>query len=71
MAPEILITASLGYTCAVDWWALGIVMHELVVGPRPFDGDSEDEVGQGCSLPLPSPPAGTKAGGGRSAPQNF
>mmetsp|Transcript_87157 Transcript_87157/g.281498 ORF Transcript_87157/g.281498 Transcript_87157/m.281498 type:complete len:862 (-) Transcript_87157:131-2716(-) len=42
MAPEVI--AMLGYTCAIDWWALGVVMHELVVGPLPFGAEAEDEL---------------------------
>lgn len=30
MAPEIL--EKRGYTCSVDWWSLGIVCYELLVG---------------------------------------
>eukprot|EP00913_Durusdinium_trenchii_P004420 g4099.t1 len=33
-APESIIGK--GYTCAVDWWALGVMMHEFIVGPLPF-----------------------------------
>eukprot|EP00930_Biecheleria_cincta_P008380 TRINITY_DN10980_c0_g1_i1.p1 TRINITY_DN10980_c0_g1~~TRINITY_DN10980_c0_g1_i1.p1 ORF type:complete len:911 (+),score=180.05 TRINITY_DN10980_c0_g1_i1:150-2882(+) len=37
-APEIIIGK--GYTCAIDWWALGVLMHELIVGPLPFGDGS-------------------------------
>jgi cGMP-dependent protein kinase len=32
-----------GYTCAIDWWALGVMMHEFIVGPLPFGRDTEDQ----------------------------
>ena len=34
MAPEIV--GSKGHSKEVDWWALGIVIHEMVVGYPPF-----------------------------------
>ncbi|XP_054273169.1 cAMP-dependent protein kinase catalytic subunit alpha-like [Macrosteles quadrilineatus] len=34
MAPEIIVGK--GYDCAVDWWALGIIIYELCAGYRPF-----------------------------------
>jgi len=42
MAPEVI--ALLGYTCSIDWWALGVIMHEFIVGPLPFGGDTEDQL---------------------------
>lgn len=42
MAPEVI--SMMGYSCAIDWWALGVVMYELVVGPLPFGGDAEDQL---------------------------
>jgi cGMP-dependent protein kinase len=33
-----------GYTCAIDWWALGVMMHEFIVGPLPFGRDTEDQM---------------------------
>jgi len=37
MAPEFMGTN--GYTEAVDWWSLGILIFELMTGCLPFDGD--------------------------------
>ncbi|TNV83443.1 hypothetical protein FGO68_gene4879 [Halteria grandinella] len=34
MAPEIIMKK--GYTKAVDWWALGILVYELIIGIPPF-----------------------------------
>lgn len=41
-APESIIGK--GYTCAVDWWALGVMMHEFIVGPLPFGRDTDDQL---------------------------
>jgi len=37
MAPEIF--AQKGYTMAVDWWSLGVIMYECLVGYPPFYSD--------------------------------
>lgn len=29
---------------ADDWWSVGIVLHELLCGPHPFDSKSEEEI---------------------------
>lgn len=46
MAPEMVIMLSqashekTGYTCAVDWWSLGVTMFKLLTGYRPFTDDN-------------------------------
>lgn len=42
IAPEILAERS--YTRAVDWWAFGVLVYELVLGQSPFGGRSESEI---------------------------
>ena len=42
MAPEILLKSA--YGPGVDWWALGVVVFELLVGNTPFDADSTDKI---------------------------
>ena len=37
MAPEIIERSEAGYDMAVDWWSLGIVIHELLTGGSPFE----------------------------------
>ena len=34
LAPEIIL--SKGYNRAVDWWALGVLIYEMVAGYPPF-----------------------------------
>lgn len=41
-APETILGK--GYTCSIDWWALGVMAHEFVVGPLPFGRDTEDQL---------------------------
>ncbi|KAI0980671.1 hypothetical protein GJ496_008851 [Pomphorhynchus laevis] len=36
MAPEIINIGSSGYTFVVDWWSLGVLTFELIVGKSPF-----------------------------------
>ncbi|KAL3220224.1 hypothetical protein MRX96_030046 [Rhipicephalus microplus] len=42
LAPEVLTETS--YTRAVDWWGLGVLVFEMLVGESPFPGDDEEEV---------------------------
>ena len=32
------------YGRAVDWWAFGVLMYEMLLGQSPFRGDDEDEI---------------------------
>ena len=47
LAPEIIM--SIGHNHGVDWWALGILIYEMVSGyppffdENPFDGDRFDD----------------------------
>ena len=40
-APEIVIKEKL--TQAVDWWALGVLLCELLLGVNPFLGNTEED----------------------------
>ncbi|XP_076139707.1 serine/threonine-protein kinase N2 isoform X2 [Alosa pseudoharengus] len=42
LAPEVLTESN--YTRAVDWWGLGVLVYEMLVGESPFPGDDEEEV---------------------------
>lgn len=39
MAPEIINSS--GHDLNVDWWAIGIIIYELVIGCTPFQNDDE------------------------------
>jgi serine/threonine protein kinase len=41
MAPEIL--KNLPYDQGVDWWAVGVMMFEMITGNPPFDYDEEED----------------------------
>ncbi|XP_035734637.1 cGMP-dependent protein kinase 2-like isoform X2 [Vespa mandarinia] len=43
LAPEVI--QSLGYNRAADYWSLGIVIYELLLGWTPFQGINEVDVG--------------------------
>ena len=40
--PQILLEQRYGR--AVDWWAFGILIYEMLLGQAPFRGDDEDEI---------------------------
>jgi novel protein kinase C epsilon type len=42
IAPEILEEKD--YGSSVDWWALGVLMYEMMVGQPPFEADNEDDL---------------------------
>ncbi|KRZ88239.1 Serine/threonine-protein kinase N2 [Trichinella sp. T8] len=42
LAPEVLSESM--YTRSVDWWGLGVLIFEMLVGEPPFSGDDEEEI---------------------------
>ncbi|KAL8944308.1 MAG: hypothetical protein Q9216_000492 [Gyalolechia sp. 2 TL-2023] len=42
MAPEILLDKR--YSRAVDWWAFGVLIYQMLLQQSPFRGDDEDEI---------------------------
>ncbi|XP_031726418.1 serine/threonine-protein kinase N2-like isoform X2 [Anarrhichthys ocellatus] len=42
LAPEVLTDDN--YTRAVDWWGMGVLIFEMLVGESPFPGEDEEEV---------------------------
>ncbi len=34
----------LDYSFSVDWWALGVLMYEMMAGQPPFEADDEDSL---------------------------
>ncbi|GAA5863608.1 hypothetical protein JCM8547_003664 [Rhodosporidiobolus lusitaniae] len=42
MAPEIILDQRYGR--AVDWWAFGVLIYEMLLGQSPFRGEDEDEI---------------------------
>ncbi|CAJ0928048.1 unnamed protein product [Ranitomeya imitator] len=42
MAPEVILKK--GYGRPVDWWAMGIILHQFLVGSVPFDGKTLTEI---------------------------
>ena len=42
--PSVQVLTDVSYTRAVDWWGLGVLIYEMLVGESPFPGDDEEEV---------------------------
>jgi len=32
------------YNQSVDWWALGVLLYEMMIGQSPFHGEEEDDL---------------------------
>lgn len=42
IAPEVILRQ--GYGKPVDWWAMGVILYEFLVGCVPFFGDTPEEL---------------------------
>ena len=42
LAPEIIENKNVSYSA--DWWAVGIIMYEMIVGTPPYIGDTPEEI---------------------------
>ena len=42
LAPEIISMQK--YTRVIDWWALGVLIYEMIIGESPFPGDEDEEI---------------------------
>jgi hypothetical protein len=64
MAPEVMVQSGAQYTKAVDWWGLGVLLHELLCGETPFCADSNAAIQRNvldASKELSFPPIVTDA----------
>jgi serine/threonine protein kinase len=57
IAPEMLLKK--GYTCSVDWYALGVLTYECTIGKMPFTGRTRDELFSNIQTAVVGFPAGT------------
>ncbi|TNN40156.1 Protein kinase C epsilon type [Liparis tanakae] len=42
--PDYIAPEELDYGPSVDWWALGVLMYEMMAGQPPFEADNEDDL---------------------------
>ena len=71
MAPEVLRGAS--YTFAVDWWAIGVLLYEMLVGELPWGtgadrfAQHDASVGHSCGVHSCAGSMSSSGGGQRGA----
>ena len=42
MAPEMLARSRAGYDKSIDWWAVGILLYEMLTGATPFFNENRN-----------------------------
>ena len=60
MAPELLLRVP-AHSVAVDWWGLGILLYELLVGVPPFSDETPDKVFENILKAEPEYPEGEES----------
>lgn len=48
LAPEVLLRS--GYTQLCDWWSVGVILYEMLVGQPPFLANTAEETQYKVSL---------------------
>jgi serine/threonine protein kinase len=44
VAPEVVQFGAAAYSPAADWWGLGVLIYELLLGLVPWDGSDADQI---------------------------